>query len=148
MPASMQLAWYVQAAKRLGELILKGEGPDLEVLGAAADKCLEKAIPFQLLLSPDPVDDAGGERSAGDPHLEDESIPDALDSMIAAEEAEGRIASLLSHATPQQGEILSGLLAKLKEGFSEAEAREAVAEDLGIVPSTVRVHLYGLRKMM
>jgi hypothetical protein len=141
LPSSMRLAWYVQAAKGLGELILQGDGPDHEVLGIAADKLLGESISFQDLLSPNTRDDGGAERSAGDPPLENASVQGPLDAIIAAEEADEGIASLLAQATPRQKEIVTGLLAKLEEGCTEAEAREAVAADLGITPSTLRVHL-------
>jgi hypothetical protein len=141
LPASMCLAWYLQTARRLGGLILKGDGPDLEVLGAAADKVLEAYVPFQELLSPDPLDDSGGERSAGDPPIPDASIRDPLDAIIAAQEFEDRVTSLLAHATPREKEIVTGLRAKFDEGYQVAEAREVVASDLGITLSTLRVHL-------
>ena len=120
----LKLIWYAAAAKRAAEDLLEGDAR--EEVWEGAEPLVEE-IPPEGAITP----------------------PIALDALVAAEEAEearDRVADLLNVASPRQEQILAGLQERLAAGLTEDEARAAVAEDLGISRSTLRVQLRLLRQ--
>ena len=124
----MKLTWYVAAAKRVAGLALEGKPPDKVLQGAVSLEDWEDWRKTQT---------------------DDDHPPSALDALEAADQAEAarvRVADLLDGVTPQQEEIIVGMLERLAEDLTEDEARAAVAKDLGISRSTVRGQLLRLRQ--
>jgi hypothetical protein len=116
----VKLIWYAAAAKRMAEIAIKADAPDTLLHGAE-------------VLNEEAQKDDNAPRSA-------------LDALVATEEAQGQVAGLLDVASPVQEKIITALLERLRAGFSEDEARAAVADALGISRSTLRVQLHRLKR--